>query len=115
MLNIEVTDSLPTVRRGGGRPSEERKQIQDALKSGEVQVVKNIEAGNKYNALQQRIRQAALQMGLKVKIVYRKHDDNLSIGDLYFHGYTEDVVEVIEEEKAAKASVRRNVKDKVTA
>lgn len=89
MLNIETTDSLPPVRRGGGRPSEERKQIQDALQSGAIQVVKDIEAGNKYNALQQRIRQAAQSMGLKVKIVYRKHEDNNDIGDLYFHGYTE--------------------------
>lgn len=87
MLNIETTDQLPAVRRGGGRPSEERKQIQDALVSGEIQVVKGVEAGNKYNALQQRIRQAAQSMGLKVKIVYRKHEDNLEIGDLYFHGF----------------------------
>jgi hypothetical protein len=87
MLNIETTDQLPPVRRGGGRPSEERKQIQDALVSGEIQVVKDVEAGNKYNALQQRIRQAAQSMGLKVKIVYRKHEDNLEVGDLYFHGF----------------------------
>jgi hypothetical protein len=87
MLNIETTDQLPPVRRGGGRPSEERKQIQDALVSGEIQVVKDVEAGNKYNALQQRIRQAAQSMGLKVKIVYRKHEENLEVGDLYFHGF----------------------------
>lgn len=87
MLNIETTDQLPPVRRGGGRPSQERKQIQDALVSGEIQVVKDVEAGNKYNALQQRIRQAAQSMGLKVKIVYRKHEDNLEVGDLYFHGF----------------------------
>jgi hypothetical protein len=87
MLNIETTDQLPPVRRGGGRPSEERKQIQDALISGDIQVVKDVEAGNKYNALQQRIRQAAQSMGLKVKIVYRKHEDNLQVGDLYFHGF----------------------------
>ena len=31
MLNIEKTEELPQVRRGGGRPSAERKQIQDAL------------------------------------------------------------------------------------
>ena len=52
MLNIETTDQLPPVRRGGGRPSQERKQIQDALVSGEIQVVKDVEAGNKYNASQ---------------------------------------------------------------
>lgn len=88
MLNIETTDSLPPVRRGGGRPSEERKQIQDALQTGAIQVVKGIEAGNKYNALQQRIRQAALSMGLKVKIVYHKYEYNPEVGDLYFHGYS---------------------------
>lgn len=92
MLDIETTDNLPPVRRGSARPSEERKQIQDALKSGEVNIVKNVEAGNKYNALQQRIRQAALSIGMKVKIVYRKHEDNTDLGDLYFHGYdAEDV------------------------
>ena len=91
MLNIETTDQLPPVRRGGGRPSQERKQIQDALVSGEIQVVKDVEAGNKYNALQQRIRQAAQSMGLKVKIVYRKHEDNLEVGDLYFHGFKVEV------------------------
>jgi hypothetical protein len=86
MLNIETTDTLPPVRRGGGRPSAERKQIQDALATLETQVVREVESGNKYNALQQRIRQAAQQMGLKVKIVYRKHEDNLEVGDLYFVG-----------------------------
>ena len=59
MLDIETTDTLPPVRRGSSRPSEERKQIQDALQKKEVNIVKNVEAGNKYNALQQRIRQAA--------------------------------------------------------
>jgi len=86
MLNIETTESLPMVRRGGGRPSQERKQIQDSLSTLDIQVIREVEAGNKYNALQQRIRQAAQQMGLKVKIVFRKHEDNLEIGDLYFVG-----------------------------
>ena len=86
MLNIEKTDERPPVRRGGGRPSAERKQIQEALNTFETQVVRDIEAGNKYNALQQRIRQTASAMGLKVKIVYRKHEDDETIGDLYFVG-----------------------------
>lgn len=106
MLNIETTDSLPAVRRGGGRPSEERKQIQAALSTLEAQVVKNVEAGNKYNALQQRIRQTAQSMGLKVRIVYRKHDDNPEIGDLYFHGYDGDAesVETPKTSRKTKAS-----------
>jgi len=97
MLNIETTDSLPPIRRGGGRPSEERKQIQDALQTGNIQVVKNVEAGNKYNALQQRIRQAALSMGLKVKIVYHKYEDNPEAGDLYFHGFSAEEFSINEE------------------
>ena len=90
MLNIEPTETLPPVRRGGGRPSAERKQIQDALSTLETQVVRDVASGDKYNALQQRIRQAAQSMGLKVKIVFRKHEDNLDIGDLYFVGLQED-------------------------
>lgn len=93
MLNIETADALPPVRRNSSRPSEERKQIQGALGSGVVQVIKDVEAGNKYNALQQRIRQTAQAMGLKVKIVYNKHEDDSTIGDLYFHGYTVEETE----------------------
>ena len=103
MLNIETTDSLPPVRRGGHRPSAERKQIQDALATLETQVIKDIEAGNKYNALQQRIRQAAQSMGLKVKIVYRKHEDNLEIGDLYFIGISPEKTEAPKAKKTVKA------------
>ena len=88
MLDIETADTMPAVRRSAARPSEERKQIQSALQTGTVQVIKNVEAGNKYNALQQRIRQAAQSMGLKVKIVNNRHDNDATIGDLYFHGYT---------------------------
>jgi hypothetical protein len=91
MLNIEKTDQLPPVRRGSSRPSEERKQIQDALRNGEVNIVRDVESGNKYNALQQRIRQTASSIGLKVKIVYRRHEDNKEIGDLYFQGYGDDL------------------------
>lgn len=111
MLNIETTDSLPPVRRGGGRPSAERKQIQDALNTFDTQIIKDVEAGNKYNALQQRIRQAAQSMGLKVKIVFRKHEDNLNLGDLYFVGINPD------NEDASKAKVTRKPakKDKADA
>ncbi len=90
MLDIQTTESLPPVRRGGGRPSEERKQIQEALSTLDTQVIRDVESGNKYNALQQRIRQAAQHMGLKVKIVFRKHEDNLEVGDLYFVGISPD-------------------------
>lgn len=103
MLDIETTDTLPPVRRGSSRPSEERKQIQDALQKKEVNIVKNVEAGNKYNALQQRIRQAAQSMGMKVKIVYRKHEDNPEIGDLYFHGIDSEE-NVVAEKPARKVS-----------
>ena len=109
MLSIETTDSLPPVRRGGGRTSEERKQIQDALKTGDVQVVKGIESGNRYNALQQLIRQAAHSMDLKVKIVFRRHEDNPEIGDVYFHGYK------AEDADKVAASAIRQTKNKATA
>jgi hypothetical protein len=104
MLNIETTDALPAVRRGGGRPSAERKQIQDALATLETQVVRDVESGNKYNALQQRIRQAAQSMGLKVKIVYRKHEDNLEVGDLFFVGIGEENADDSKAKTIRKAS-----------
>lgn len=116
MLNIETTETLPPVRRGGGRPSAERKQIQDAINTFETQVIRDVEAGNKYNALQQRIRQAAAGMNLKVKIVYRKHEDNETVGDLYFVGIKEDdskAENVVDESKSK--TVRRNMKPKVDA
>jgi hypothetical protein len=119
MLNIETTDSLPPVRRGGGRPSAERKQIQDALATLSTQVVRNVEAGNKYNALQQRIRQAAQQMGLKVKVVYRKSEDDQNIGDLYFVGMI-DTPEVVVDDtdlnpkaKTVRNAVKSSDKTKV--
>ena len=112
MLNIEKTDELPPVRRGGGRPSAERKQIQDALNTLETQVVRDVESGNKYNALQQRIRQTASAMGLKVKIVYRKHEDNEAFGDLYFVGVNETEDASLE---AKKSTVRRSATTKATA
>lgn len=108
MLNIETTENLPPVRRGGGRPSQERKQIQDALSTLDIQVIREVEAGNKYNALQQRIRQAAQHMGLKVKIVFRKHEDNLEIGDLYFVGIDPEAAEEAE-------PLGKNIKGKVEA
>ena len=108
MLDIQTTASLPPVRRGGGRPSEERKQIQDALSTLDTQVIRDVESGNKYNALQQRIRQAAQQMGLKVKIVFRKHEDDLEIGDLYFVGIDSESTE-------EKKNISKNTKDKVEA
>ena len=110
MLNIEKTDELPQVRRGGGRPSAERKQIQDALNTLETQVVRDIEAGNKYNALQQRIRQTAASLGLKVKIVYRKHEDNETVGDLYFIGFNDD-----DADKSKSNTIRRSMKVKAEA
>jgi hypothetical protein len=112
MLNIEKTEELPAVRRGGGRPSAERKQIQEALNTLETQVVRDVEAGNKYNALQQRIRQTASAMGLKVKIVYRKHEDNEVLGDLYFVGMNEIEDPTLD---AKKSTVRRNTTTKATA
>lgn len=103
MLNIETAESIPSVRRGGARPSEERVQIQNALASHSAQVIKDVEFGNKYNALQQRIRQAAHSMGLKVNIVFNRHEDNRDLGDVYFVGIADDATE-------SKTSVRRAVK-----
>jgi hypothetical protein len=116
MLNIETTEALPPVRRGGGRPSAERKQIQDAISTLETQVIRDVEFGNKYNALQQRIRQAAASMNLKVKIVYRKHEDNEAVGDLYFVGINDessDSEKIVDESKSK--TVRRTIKPKVEA
>jgi 3-dehydroquinate dehydratase len=107
MLNIESAESVPSVRRGGARPSEERIQIQNALASGSAQMIKDIEFGSKYNALQQRIRQAAHSMNLKVNIVFSRHEDNHEIGDVYFVGVSNS------ESNSKKDSVRRAVKNDV--
>jgi hypothetical protein len=107
MLNIESAESIPSVRRGGARPSEERIQIQNALASGSAQMIKDIEFGNKYNALQQRIRQAAHSMGLGVSIVFSRHEDDHQIGDVYFVGVPAS------ESDDKKSSVRRAVKSDV--
>ena len=88
MLEIKKTDELPPVRRSGGRTSAEREQIKAALQTFEPVVIENVAVGKPYNALQQRIRQAAASIGVKVYIRQTKKDDNLS--DLYFEGYTLD-------------------------
>jgi len=88
MLEIKKTDGLPPVRRSGGRTSQEREQIKAALQTFEPVVIEDVAVGKPYNALQQRIRQAASSIGIKVYIRQMKKDDNVS--DLYFEGYTLD-------------------------
>ena len=86
MLDLETVDVLPKSRRGGGRRSEEREQIQAALREGKVQKISGIDAEKKFNALQQKIRQAATAIDMKVHISFQRNEDGVT-GDLYFEGY----------------------------
>lgn len=87
MLDIKETEGLPPVRRSGGRVSEEREQIKEALQSGKPVVIENVTPGKPYNALQQRIRQAAAALGIKVYIRQERIDANAS--NLHFEGYND--------------------------
>lgn len=84
MLELKVVSEMPlTKRSGGGRRSEEREQIIEALRSGNISVVENVESQKAFNALQQRIRTAGEKIGVKVTIRFHKHDGEES-GDVYF-------------------------------
>jgi hypothetical protein len=98
----DVKELPPLVRGGGKRASEETRQLQDLLKSCKPKAIENIAEGKQYNALSQRIRTAAKNIGMAVEIRYRKDEQTL-----YFQGKTTDakVDEMIEAE--AKKSTRR--------
>ncbi len=96
MLQIKIADELPKLRRGGGRTSKDRKLIQQLLQDGNVHVIEDIEVDKPYNALQQRVRQAAAQIGVRVTIRQVKHEDNPEKCDLFFTGLDVSSTEIKE-------------------
>lgn len=78
-LIIKPVNSFPTITRS--RASEDLLQIIDSLNesaaSGQIFSIENVEAGNEYNSMQQRIRTQAKKHGLKVMISFDKNEKTL--------------------------------------
>lgn len=83
MLTLKTVENIPKPVRGNTRNSDERKQIQDQLKTGKGTLIEGVETGKAFNNLQQRIRAAGEAIGVKVTITFQKHE-NGETGDLYF-------------------------------
>lgn len=87
MFEIEVADAMPIVRRGKRKSiSPEKLQLMEALQSGKVNVLKNIDTDS-YNNLQQRIRLAGKDVDLKVSVHKVVISDEKV--DIYFEGFKE--------------------------
>lgn len=78
-ISIKPVDSFPTITRS--RASEDLQQIIDTLlessNTGQIFSIENVEAGNAYNSMQQRIRTQAKKHGLKVMISFDKSTNTL--------------------------------------
>jgi hypothetical protein len=82
-LVLEQTDTLPSVSRGTGRSSEETNQLKDAVSSKTPIRIAGVNKDG-FNALQQKIRYAAREVGLKVSI--RRHNETDDAVDVHFQG-----------------------------
>jgi hypothetical protein len=86
-IEIKEADTFPKSTRSG-RTSEELKRIIESLiesnESGKTFVIDNVEAGKKFNSLQQRIRTQAKKLDIKVMIHFNKET-----GQLYYKCSTE--------------------------
>ena len=80
MFSISKVDHFPEITRQG-RVSEELQQIVEALHNsadkGERFCIDNIESGNAYNSMQQRIRAQAKKLNLKVVIRFDASEQKL--------------------------------------
>ena len=78
-MEIKQADKFPVISRTG-RTSAELQMIIDTLvmsgKTGSPFSIVNIEAGKKYNSMQQRIRAQAKKLGLDVEIHFDKANVN---------------------------------------
>jgi hypothetical protein len=79
-MEIKQADKFPVISRTG-RTSAELQMIIDTLvmsgKTGSPFSITNIEAGKKYNSMQQRIRAQAKKLGLDVEIHFDKANSTL--------------------------------------
>jgi len=82
-LVLEQTDTLPAVSRGSGRSSEETTQLKEAVSSKTPIRIAGIDKKD-FNALQQKIRYAAREVGLKVAI--RRSNITDDMVDVTFQG-----------------------------
>lgn len=86
MLEIKKAKELPPRRHGGGRRSVEREAIKEAIATLEPNVIEGIAVEKGYNNVQQRLRSAANDIGLRVKIRF-EHADGEDTGSVYFQGW----------------------------
>lgn len=79
-FNIKAVDSFPEITRTG-RTSEELKMIINSLiesnNSHQVFSIENVEAGKKFNSLQQRIRSQAKKLDFRVMIHFDGNTNTL--------------------------------------
>ena len=103
-MQIKQADNFPVISRSG-RTSEELKSIIGALlmssKDGKPYLISNIEFGNKYNSMQQRIRAQAKKLNLKVQIHFDKSNETL-----YFIAHTPISSEIENAKKPIKNSAK---------
>jgi hypothetical protein len=86
-IEIETVEAMPPVRRkGSGRVSEDSIRLREAVLTKKVNVIRNVDYKKDYNALQQRIRQAAKAVGLGVRVIISREED-AGVGDVFFEGY----------------------------
>lgn len=108
-LEITSVDKFPQITRSG-RTSAELQQIIDSLiessKTGKVFMIANVEAGKKFNSLQQRIRAQAKKLDLRVTIHFDKNTN-----ELYYQSPVENVEKpavTAKEVKSVKTSSKSN-------
>ena len=80
MINLTKVDSFPEITRNG-RVSKELQMIIDTLnlskQSGKPYSIEGVQAGKKYNSMQQRIRAQARKVNVSVEIHYNKETETL--------------------------------------
>ena len=103
-MQIKEANNFPVISRSG-RTSEELRNIIETLllssKNGKPYSISNIEFGNKYNSMQQRIRAQAKKLNLKVQIHFDKSDETL-----YFIAHTPISSEIENAKKPIKNSAK---------
>lgn len=79
-MMIQEATNFPEISRSG-RTSAELQQIIDTLvlssENGKPYTIENVEAGKKYNSLQQRIRAQAKKLNLRVQIHFDARNNTL--------------------------------------
>lgn len=101
-MQIKEANNFPVISRSG-RTSEELKNIIETLllssKTGKPYSISNIEFGNKYNSMQQRIRAQAKKLNLNVQIHFDKNNSTL-----YFRVPSENTTEIENSKKGNRNS-----------